>query len=76
MTDPSDIEWRFGYHPPSTEAIVRAHERVRRACADLAHEIESLVPPGRELSLAITKLEESMFWANAGIARISNKGAP
>jgi hypothetical protein len=29
----------------------------------------SLVPAGRELSLALTKLEEAMMWANDGIAR-------
>jgi hypothetical protein len=27
------------------------------------------VPPGRERSLAITKLEEAVMWANAGISR-------
>lgn len=26
-------------------------------------------PPSRELSLALTKLEETLFWANAAIAR-------
>jgi len=31
------------------------------------------VPEGRERSLAITKLEEAMFWANAGIARPGGK---
>jgi len=29
------------------------------------------VPDGRERSVAMTKLEEVMFWANAGIARLS-----
>jgi len=29
------------------------------------------VPDGRERSVAMTKLEEVMFWANAGIARCS-----
>ncbi|WP_459213736.1 Acb2/Tad1 domain-containing protein [Paenibacillus macerans] len=29
----------------------------------------SKVPNSREKSLAMTKLEQSVFWANAGIAR-------
>jgi hypothetical protein len=28
-----------------------------------------LIPPSRELSIALTKLEEMTFWANASIAR-------
>ena len=40
------------------------------AFADL---ILSLVPEGREQSVAFTKLEEVMFWANAGIARGPNE---
>jgi hypothetical protein len=38
-------------------------------CLSLARFIDDTLPPGREKSLAITKLEEVMFWANAGLAR-------
>jgi len=35
--------------------------------------IITIVPEGREQSVALTKLEEAMFWANAGISRGSNE---
>lgn len=31
--------------------------------------IDALVPDGREKSLALTHLEETVMWANAGVAR-------
>lgn len=43
--------------------------RVRMAIFVLGHKLLELVPDGRERSLALTKLEEVMFWADAGIAR-------
>ena len=42
---------------------------IRRVCQNLGADILGLVPESREQSLAMTKLEEVMFWANAGIAR-------
>jgi hypothetical protein len=36
---------------------------------DLAETIMCVCPNSRERSLALTKLEECMFWANASIAR-------
>ena len=66
--DTRDIDNRFVYHPPSQENKIK-HEDIRVRAAELAHAINVLVPEGREKSLAITKLEEAMFWANAGIAR-------
>ena len=37
----------------------------------MAERLETLCPDSRELALAITKLEEVVFWANAAIARHS-----
>lgn len=61
---------RFNYHQPNTQEKVERHGRVRSACFDAAVEvIETTGPPSREQSLAVTHLEEAMFWANAAIAR-------
>lgn len=59
----------FKYHPADAETG-KTHQQVREACELAAHKINSIVPDGREKSLALTKLEEAMFWANAGVARI------
>lgn len=46
------------------------HRRVREACRAAAQEVVEITgPASREQSLAITHLEEAMFWANAAIAR-------
>lgn len=69
MIDEGDLRNRFNYHPPSTPARQADHEDIRAVCLEVAMQINWLVPDGREKSLAITKLEEAMFWANAGLAR-------
>jgi hypothetical protein len=65
--DRADIEHRFTFHP-ATPTTGQAHDDVRKSCGELAERLNSL-PEGREKSLAITNLEQCMFWANAAIAR-------
>lgn len=67
--DTAELAHRFAYHPPRDDAARGRHETVRETCLALALDLVSYVPPGRELSLAITHLEEVMFWANAAVAR-------
>lgn len=69
--DVQDLENRFKFHSPKDENTKAAHEDVRHHCLTLATHINTLVPEGREKSLALTHLEEVMMWANAGIARNS-----
>lgn len=65
-----DIENRFAYHPPRDDETKIKHERVRELCMKLAFDLEDLFDHGsREASLAMTHLEEVMFWTNAHIAR-------
>lgn len=64
-----DLMDRFAYHPPRTEAKRMAHEDVRNMLGTIALELNGLLPEGREKALAITNLEQVMFWANAAIAR-------
>ena len=66
--DKADIESRFTYHAPSEKNITK-FPVLRSAAKQLAELINELCPEGREKSLAITKLEEVIMWANAGIAR-------
>lgn len=71
MTDLHNrIENDFRYHP-ATEKTGPLHEKVRAELRGLADYLSTVVPEGREQSLMLTKLEEAMFWANAGIARAS-----
>jgi len=67
--DAADIDNRFSFHAATTEEKKMEHTSVRNACWELAKFVNAKVPEGREKSLAITHLEEVMFWANAGIAR-------
>lgn len=72
MQASEEIPHRFNYHPPQTEEVAHKHERVREILKRVAIDLNAIVPPGREASLVSTKLEEAMFWANAGIARTDN----
>lgn len=64
-----DLATRFEYHPPRTQTAIEMHQDVRSECLSIALSFNESLPEGREKSLAITKLEEAMFWANAAIAR-------
>ncbi len=68
MANLDDLENRFTYHAPK-EGQPELYGILRRAGLELAVLISNSVPDSREQSLAITKLEEAIFWANAGIAR-------
>lgn len=64
-----ELSDKFRFHEKSRAERASEHEQVRSGCLKLAGLVTSVVPEGRERSLALTKLEEAMFWANAGIAR-------
>ncbi len=58
----------FKYHPPHGDQAKR-YSLIRDAAAHLADLLIHLCPGSRELSLALTNLEQSTMWANASIAR-------
>lgn len=72
---PEDLRNRFAFHSPATEKRRLDHEKIRDLCHGLAQQINALCPDSRELSLAVTHLEETMFWANAAVARAPQDAA-
>ena len=74
--DEHDLSNRFTFHAATTEEKRDAHTSIRQACRELAFRLNDKMPEGREKSLAITKLEECMFWGNAGLARMQSVPEP
>jgi hypothetical protein len=68
---PEDLQNRFTYHPPVDADRASQHTLIRAVCQEAANVFVVTCPEGREQSLAVTKLEEAMFWANAALARTS-----
>lgn len=69
MLTEADLDRRFNFHAATTAEKRDDHTSVRRNCRDLADVLNYTLPDGREKSLAITHLEEVMFWGNAALAR-------
>lgn len=63
-----DLENRFTHHPPK-EGQIEKYKILRDEGKMFAYRILDLAPDCRERALALTKLEEAIMWANAGIAR-------
>lgn len=69
MPTDTELEDRFRHHAPSAPEIGEGHQRVRESCLELALTLNRMLVDGREKAVAMTNLEEVMFWANASIAR-------
>lgn len=63
------IEKDFRYHAPESPGQTETYQRIRRLARNYAHELVELVPPSRELSRALSALEDVVHRANAGVAR-------
>jgi hypothetical protein len=63
---------RFTYRAPKGDQPQR-HEGIRAKALLLALEVYGSCPEGRERSLAMTKIEEAVMWADAAIARNENE---
>lgn len=66
--DEQKIDRAFTYHPPHGDQAERYVE-IRDYAKTLARLMCGLCPPSRELSLALTNLEQAVMWANSAIAR-------
>ena len=64
------IEKTFTYHPPKP-GQPEVYGKIRDKAKELAYLIDEVVPASREQSLAMTKLEECVMHANAGVSRNS-----
>lgn len=64
----ADLDNRFTYHAPHGTQADR-YTQMRAAGLEFARLIDQLTPASREQSLALTKVDEAVMWANAAIAR-------
>lgn len=62
------IEKNFMFHPPKDGQPER-YEQIRDKAKEFAYLIEKECPNSREKSLAMSQLEQAVFWANAAISR-------
>lgn len=62
------LDNNFKHHPPKDEQNER-YEQIRKEARLFALSLMQSCPPSRELSLALTHLEECVMNANASIAR-------
>lgn len=68
MSKTDQITQAFTYHAPKPDQIPR-YNSIRDQAKQLALHIDENCPDSREKSVALTKLEEAVMWANAAIAR-------
>ncbi len=64
----TEVETRFTYHAPK-EGQPEKYQEIRQRAKELACLIVLMTPESREQSVALTKLDEVVMWANAAIAR-------
>jgi hypothetical protein len=64
----ADLGRRYTDHPPQPGQPER-YNAIRANALGFAYLLSQACPDSREFSLALTKLEECVMWANASIAR-------
>ncbi len=62
-----ELKNQFTYHP-ATEVTGPQFDEVRAACLTLARKLSKLMPDCYEAMVAVAKVREAMFFANAAIA--------
>lgn len=58
----------FTYHQPNKNTE-DSYTQLQAKAREFSELVDELVPASREQSLAKTKIEEAVMWANAGVAR-------
>ena len=67
-SDMARVSKNFTYHPPKGDQPGR-YEEIRAKGKEMAELIMVNCPVSRETSVALSRLEEAVMWANAAIAR-------
>lgn len=76
LSDESLSNW-FAYHPPTSDEIRDAHERVRAEFWALAASMNGLLPEGPDKTVALRAIRDASMQANAAIAcaqRVHDEG--
>jgi len=66
------VDRNFKYHKPTEDQASR-YNHLRDKAKEYATMVLEFCPDSLERSLALTKLEEAVMWANASIARTEAK---
>ena len=67
------IENSFTYHAPKGNQAEK-YQKIREKAKELAYLLDELCPDSFEKSRSMTELQESVFWANASIAKADFSG--
>lgn len=68
--DPTTLERNYSGDAPTDDAAWLVEAEIRELAKELAFVVNERLPHSREQSLALTKVEEALFWAQAAIARV------
>lgn len=63
-----ECQRRLGYHPVASDRQRELYEDNRRRFMELYDHLAGAYEPSRELSLALTALQDACMWANAHVA--------
>jgi hypothetical protein len=61
-------------HRVPTPEVKEMHETARKKILEISEWVDGIMPDCWEKSMALTRLEEAMFWTNAGIATTQSQG--
>lgn len=70
MMEAKERDNRFNSYEMDEDKKVRCLH-IRTAVKQLAYVIDNVCPDGREKSLAFTRLEETVMWANKAVSRMN-----
>jgi hypothetical protein len=73
--DSNQIKKNFVFIPKAKPDQVERYQEVREKARGLAEFFVTVCPSSRELSLALTYLEDAVMWANNAIARNEDQEA-